>query len=122
MCLRGCLLIVLILSAWSASGAQTGGTTPALHYDRPSGFSRGSGDGQTWIADSLDGVIHVYPFRPFHGDLAGEFRRTLFRDWISAPYREDKRLDQPTSDVAERERGRGGDCRLVQEFQRRSSA
>ena len=95
MCLRVCMLIVLTLPALSASDARTGGTTPALQYDRPTGFSRGTGDGQTWIADSLDGVIHVYPFRPFHGDLAGEFRRTLFRDWISAPYQEDKRLDQP---------------------------
>ena len=96
MCLRACLLIVLTLPALSASDAQKGGTTPALQYDRPGGFSRGNADGQSWIADSLDGVIHVYPFRPFHGDLAGEFRRTLFRDWISAPYQEDKRLDQPT--------------------------
>ena len=96
MCLRGCVLIVLIVSCVWASDAQTGGTTPALQYERPSGFSRGGGDGHTWIADSLDGVIHVYPFRPFHGDLAGEFQRTLFRDWILAPYQEDKRLDQPT--------------------------
>ena len=88
MCLRGCLLIVLTLLA--------GGTTPTLQYDSPSGFSPGNGTAETWIANSLDGVIHVYPFRPFHGDLAGEFQRTLFRDWISAPYREDKRLDQPT--------------------------
>ena len=95
MCLRACLFIVLTLPALSASDAETG-KRPELQYDRPSGFSRGNGDGQSWIADSLDGVIHVYPFRPFHGDLAGEFRRTLFRDWISAPYQEDKRLDQPT--------------------------
>lgn len=95
MCLGACLLIVLTLSALSSAEGQTRGTSPVLQYERPSGFSRGTGDAQTWIADSLDGVIHVYPFRPFHGDLADEFQRTLFRDWISAPYREDKRLDQP---------------------------
>ena len=96
MCLRGCLLAVLVVSALSAFGAQTRRPTPALQYDRPSGFSRGTGHGQPWIADSLDGVIHVYPFRPFHGDLAGEFRRTVFREWILAPYQEDRRLVQPT--------------------------
>ena len=96
MCLRGVVLIVLILSYVWASDAQTGGRTPALRYEKPSGFGRGGSDGQTWIADSLDGVIHVYPFRPFHGDLAREFRRTLFRDWILAPYQEDKGLAERT--------------------------
>jgi hypothetical protein len=95
MYFRHGLLIALALSALSSSGGTTAGPTPALKYDSPSGFSRGDGNGETWIADGLDGVIQVYPFRRFHGDFAGEFRRTLFRDWISAPYREDQRLDQP---------------------------
>ena len=95
MCLRGCLSSLLTLLALSAADAQTGRTTPALQYEKPGGFTRGTGNAQTWIADSLDGVIHLYPFRPFHGDLATEFQRTLFRDRILAPYREDKRVDQP---------------------------
>jgi hypothetical protein len=85
----------LTLSGLSGSGVQTGGRTPALQYEQPSGFSRGAGDPQTWIADGLDSVIHLYPFRPFHGEFAREFRRTLFRDWIAAPYQEDRRLDEP---------------------------
>ena len=96
MWLRGCLLVVLLLPALLASDAQTGGKTLALRYEGPSGFRRGIGNPQTWIPDSLDGVIHVYPFRPFQGDLADEFQRTLFRDWISASYREDSPFDQPT--------------------------
>jgi hypothetical protein len=88
--------MLLTFPAVLASGARAGGATPALQYDKPSGFSRGTGEGQTWISDSLDGIIHIYPFRPFRGDLDGEFRRTLFRDWIPAPYQEDKRLGQPT--------------------------
>lgn len=92
---RVCLSMLLTCAALLPSAGPTGGTTPALQYDRPSGFSRGEGEAETWIADSLDGVIQVYPFRPFHGDFADQFRRTLFRDWITVPYREDTRLDQP---------------------------
>ena len=87
------------MAALLSSAGPTGGPTPALKYDRPSGFSRGEGEAETWIADSLDGIIHVYRFRPFHGDFTDEFRRTLFRDWITVPYREDKRLDGPAFSV-----------------------
>jgi hypothetical protein len=52
-----------------------------------------------WISDRLDGVIHVYQFRPFHGDFQDEFRRALFRERISPPYREDRLLVQPTFKV-----------------------
>lgn len=95
MCLRRCLILALTISVLSSSEGKTAGQTPTLQYDRPSGFSRGDGDARTWIANRLDGVIHVYPFRPFDGDFVDEFQRTLFRAWISEPYREDKRLDQP---------------------------
>ena len=90
------LLLLLAVFEGSPLEGQTQGTSPSLRYESPGGFSRGTGDPQAWIADSLDGVIHVYPFRPFRGDLTDEFHRTLFRDWIAAPYREDRRLDQPT--------------------------
>ena len=95
MCRHPWLFVLLALFASSSPEGQTRSTSPTLQYERPGGFSRGTGDPQTWIADTLDGVIHVYPFRPFHGDLAQEFGRTLFRDWISAPYREDRPADQP---------------------------
>ena len=77
-------------------GAQTKATEPLLQYDRPVGFARGGGgEAETWIADGLDSVVHVYPFRPFRGDFQSEFRRALFRDRISPFYREDSRLAEP---------------------------
>jgi hypothetical protein len=95
MRLRGCLPIVLALSVWSVPEGQTG-APPTLRYERPGGYSKGSGDTAAWIANSLDGVIHVYAFRPFQGDFAGVFHRTLFRDWIQDPYREDTRQNEPS--------------------------
>ena len=89
------LIIVLALSTLSASARQTGGA-PILRYDRPTGFgSGGDDDVNTWISDGLDSVIHVYPFRLFGGDFQVEFRRGLFRDRISPPYREDRLLADP---------------------------
>src|SRR5262245_5546223 len=93
MRLCGCV-IALMLSAVSCD-SPTAPSMPVLHYEAPPGFGRGRGEVDTWIAKGLDGVIHVYPFRSFHGNFGDEFQRTLFRDWIGAPYREDKRLDKP---------------------------
>lgn len=89
--------LVLVILAQAMFAAHTAGALPALHYDRPGGFAGGSGDDvETWISDSLDGVIHVYPFRPSHGDFQSEFRRSLFRERIGTPYREDRLLGTPT--------------------------
>ena len=88
-------MIAMALPALWPAG-QPRETTLLLRYDKPAGFSQGNGDVPTWIADGLDAVIHVYPFRSFRGDFVEEFQRTLFRDWISAAYREDRRLDQPS--------------------------
>ena len=90
----GCgLFSVLVLPAL---GGQAGVAMPILRYDRPGGFGGGSGDeAETWISDNLDGVIQVYPFQPFLGDFQSEFRRALFRDRISTPYREDRLLALP---------------------------
>ena len=89
---RHLVLVVLAVIAPLARSAM-----PTLRYDKPVGFAGGSGeDVETWIADSLDGVIHVYPFRPFQGDFHNEFRRSLFRERIAAPYREDRLLVAPT--------------------------
>ena len=95
MRLRPSVAFVLALSALSRSDALTAGVRPVLQYDSPSGFTRSTGTPEGWVANSLDGVIHVYPFRPFPADFVDEFHRTLFREWISALYREDKRLDDP---------------------------
>ena len=92
MGLRRLVLVILVATAPVAHSAM-----PTLRYDKPGGFAGGSGeDVETWIADSLDGVIHVYPFRPFQGDFHNEFRRSLFRERIAAPYREDRLLAATT--------------------------
>jgi len=84
----------------AASGEKTGTGMPALRYDKPEGFSVGTGEQvEMWISDRLDGVIHVYQFHPFNGDFQDEFRRTLFRDRVSPPYKEDRLLVQPTFKV-----------------------
>ena len=95
MRLRGCFAIALMLYAVSCDSPASR-SMPVLHYKMPAGFNRGKGEADTWIAKSLDGVIHIYPFRSFHGHFGDEFQRTLFRDWIAAPYREDRQLDGPT--------------------------
>jgi hypothetical protein len=90
------LLIVLAFRSLTASAWQARTGIPTLRYDAPEGFTVGNGEeAETWISDHLDGVIHVYQFRPFHGDFQDEFRRALFRDRIYPPYREDRLLAQP---------------------------
>ena len=88
--------LLLVILASTNLVAHSAGAMPTLRYDRPGGFAGGSSDDvETWISDSLDGVIHVYPFRPFHGDFQSEFRRSLFRERIGTPYREDRLLAAP---------------------------
>ena len=89
------LLAALIL-CMPMTGVDTAPAIPTLRYDPPGGFVNGSDrESATWISENLDGVIRVYPFRAFHGDFEGVFRRELFRDWVSALYREDQLLAQP---------------------------
>jgi hypothetical protein len=88
------LLTIAALVQLSARPAPAGGT-PALLYDSPKGIDRGKGEPETWIANTLDAVIHVYEFRQFQGDFEDTFRRTLFRDRISLPYREDRQIGEP---------------------------
>ena len=89
--------LVLVIVALAGSVGHTSGAQPTLRYDKPSGFTGSSTDEvETWIAPGLDGVIHVYPFRPHQGDAHDEFRRTLFKERIGTPYREDRLLIAPT--------------------------
>jgi hypothetical protein len=91
--LSGCFLLVLALRT---PHGQAVGATPLLQYEKPGGFGTGSGaEPRAWISDGLDGVIHVYAFQRFEGDFQKEFRRGLFRDRISARYREDRLLAVP---------------------------
>jgi hypothetical protein len=89
--------LVLVIVTLAGSVGHTSGAQPTLGYDKPSGFTGSSNDEvETWIAPGLDGVIHVYPFRAHQGDVHDEFRRTLFRERIGTPYREDRLLIAPT--------------------------
>ena len=89
-----CWLMVAL--APRISPAQPASTKPLLRYEPPGGFSNSTAEGaEAWVSDRLDGVIHVYAFWPFHGDFQKEFRRALFEDRISAPYREDRLLTAP---------------------------
>lgn len=88
--------VVLILSILATFGGDRADAMPTLHYDGPDGFAGGNNDdAATWISDSLDGIIHVYAFRPFRGNFQREFRRLLFRERVSALYREDRILGPP---------------------------
>lgn len=93
---HGSLFVVLILSILATLAGDTTGAMPTLRYNEPEGFSGGNNDeAATWISDGLDGIIHVYAFRPFRGDFQREFRQLLFRGQVSAVYREDRILAPP---------------------------
>ena len=88
--------LVLVILAPAMFVTHTAAALPALRYDKPGGFAGASSeDVETWISDGLDGVIHIYAFRPFHGDFQSQFRRSLFRDRIGTAYREDRLLAAP---------------------------
>ena len=89
-CLLGALLLLL---AAPAARAQ-----PALRYDRPPGFFGGSGDPpDTWQSVSADGLITIYPFRPFVGDLRSHVVQTRFAERIEN-HRETRVLTPPSAD------------------------
>ena len=79
------------------AAAPAAAQAPALRYDPPSGFAAGRGaDGaQIWTAPSRDGVLVIYPFQSFRGDLERDFQQTLFRDRVAAAYREGRTLTTP---------------------------
>jgi hypothetical protein len=92
----GSLSVVLILSILATFGGQKAGAMPTLRYDGPDGFAGGNNhEAATWISGSLDGIVHVYAFRPYRGDFQRDFRQVLFRDRVSAVYREDRILVPP---------------------------
>lgn len=79
-------------------GAPAARAQPALRYDRPPGFFGGSGDPpETWQSISADGLIAIYPFRPFTGDFRSHFVRTRFAERIEQ-HRETRVLTAPSAD------------------------
>jgi hypothetical protein len=85
---------LLLLCATSTVLAQP---FPGLHFDPPAGFSGApSGDPAVYATPSKDAVLHIYPFRRFHGnDAAAEFRESLFREHLPRQHREEKGAVQP---------------------------
>ncbi len=87
---------LLVRLALPATSVQPNTAGPLLRYDTPAGFGSSTAEGgEAWVSERLDAVIHVYGFRTLHGDFQQEFRRTLFEDRISVPYREDRLLAAP---------------------------
>lgn len=80
-----------------AAGAALAQVFPGLHYDPPAGFSGApSGDPAVYTTPGNDAVLHIYPFRRFHGkDALAEFRDSQFREHLPRQYREEKRSSQP---------------------------
>jgi len=79
-------------------GAPAARAQPALRYDRPPGFFGGGGDPtETWLSISADGLITIYPFRPFAGDFRSHFAETRFAERIEKD-RETRVLTAPSVD------------------------
>ena len=87
------LAALLLLLGVPAARAQ-----PALRYDRPPGFFGGDGDPpETWMSTNADGLITIYPFRPFAGDFRSHFVETRFAERIERD-RETRVLTPPSTD------------------------
>ena len=75
----GLLLYLVLALGARAAFAQA----PALRYDPPAGFfGGGGGPPDTWTSNNADGLITIYPFRPFAGDFQRHFAQTLFGERI----------------------------------------
>lgn len=72
--------VVVLASLVTPAAAQS---PPALRFNpRIPGFSGGAGEPSVWIADNASAMLAIYRFRPYEGDFAGHFRRTLLRDVV----------------------------------------
>jgi hypothetical protein len=78
----------------SAPQGRAAAPVPELRYQIPPDFVGQPGAG-TYIAINADGIVQVYDFRPFPGDLGQEFPRTLLRDWIAPENREERLMAPP---------------------------
>jgi hypothetical protein len=83
-----------------AAGTAVAQSFPGLHFEPPAGFSGApSGDPAIYTTPAKDAVLHIYPFRRFHGnDAAAEFRDSLFREHLPRQYREEKSAARPRVD------------------------
>src|SRR4051812_25822835 len=76
----------LFLSTTGGLGAQSG---PNLRYSAPASFYRSAGTNpEDYSSGQVNAAMQVYAFRPFSGDIAQQFQRTLLRDWVDPRYQE----------------------------------
>jgi hypothetical protein len=70
-------------NTWAQQGA------PVLRYDAPPNFSRSAiTPPDDYSSNEFNASLQVYPFRPFSGDIAQMFQKTLLREWIDARFQE----------------------------------
>jgi len=87
------LLALLALLFAGAVHAQT----HVLQYTPPTNvFQSSLGPGESYSFNGMNAQVQVYPFRPFNGDIAQAFQRTLLRDWIS-PMNQEENVAGPPS-------------------------
>jgi len=87
------LLALLGLFVAGAVHAQT----HVLQYTPPTNvFQSSLGPGESYSFNGMNAQVQVYPFRPFTGDIAQAFQRTLLRDWIS-PMSQEENVAGPPS-------------------------
>jgi hypothetical protein len=81
-----------------AAGSALAQPLPGLHFEPPAGFSGAPrGDPAVYTAPGKDAVLHIYPFRRFHGnDPAAEFRDSLLREHLPREHREPKPAAAPS--------------------------
>jgi ketosteroid isomerase-like protein len=67
-----------------------------LKYNPPAGFYRSaSTPPESYSSNTVNGGVQIYPFRPFNGDVAQMFQRTLLREWIDPQFVETQVLGPP---------------------------
>ena len=87
------LLAFLAFIVAGAAHAQT----HVLQYTPPADVFRSSlGPGESYTFNGFNAQVQVYPFRPFTGDIAQAFQRTLLRDWISPMNQEENVAGTPS--------------------------
>jgi hypothetical protein len=68
-----------------------------LRYTPPANvFQSSLGPGESYTFNGMNAQVQVYPFRPFTGDIAQAFQRTLLRDWISPMNQEENMAGAPS--------------------------
>jgi hypothetical protein len=83
----------------ASAGAQA--QTHELRYTPPANVFRSSvPPGENYSFNGFNAQVQVYPFRPFSGDIAQLFQRTLLRDWISPMYQEENVAGAPRIQIS----------------------